>query len=169
MKETCKEPTFGELLTGVRKKPYIAPVSLIAVDPGETVGFAWFRKGDLRHAGQTSWRELPDEDTIKTLGLFFQRLLINYEPVHVVIEDYKIYEHKSKMHSWSDLITPRLIGAMQIICHLREIPLTMQMASSKQFCTNGKLRHWGYYKEGMPHANDAIRHGCYWLLFHKRG
>jgi hypothetical protein len=44
------------------------------------------------------------------------------------------------------------------------------MASqAKAFVTDQKLKEWGFWKEGMRHSRDAIRHGLYFLLFYKRG
>lgn len=45
-----------------------------------------------------------------------------------------------------------------------------QMAvTAKNFCTDDKLKQWGFWQAGQKHARDSIRHGCYFLLFFRKG
>jgi hypothetical protein len=135
------------------------PASLLCLDPGETTGWAIFRNGNLTGSGQFR----------VTNTLVFDKIIDRLEPTHLVVENYRIYPWKSKQHNWSDVPTLRYIGAIQHAAALRGVPITMQMAQLvKTFCTNTKLKSWGVYKEDKKHANDAIRHGCYFLLFVKR-
>jgi hypothetical protein len=84
----------------------------------------------------------------------------------VVMEDYKVYSWKTKDHAFAGLHTPRLIGALELVCFDLGIPLYKQMAvQAKGFCTDDKLQAWGLWQEGMRHARDAIRHALYYLLF----
>ncbi len=158
---------FSTLVVKVRQQnnAKALPDSVLALDPGETTGWAFFAKVsispltvDLLDCGQLLTKE-------KGVGEI-EKLLDRLEPRVVVAEDYKVYRWKLKQHSWSDLYTPRLIGAIETLCSQRQIPLYMQMAqTAKGFCTDDKLRLWGFYKPSMKHARDAIRHGCYWLIF----
>lgn len=84
----------------------------------------------------------------------------------VIYEGYKVYPWKLKQHSFSDVPTLQFIGFLRHACAVRGVPTATQMAQLvKTFCTDRKLKQWGLYNEGKRHANDAIRHGCYWLLF----
>ena len=84
------------------------------------------------------------------------------------MEDYKIYAWKTDTHTWATLHTPQLLGVIRTIAVLQGIPLETRMAvEAKTFCDNDKLEMWGLYKPGMRHARDAIRHGCFSLLFSK--
>lgn len=133
------------------------PARLMSLDPGETTGWAFFEGGDLADSGETG----PDDTMIETHDLIY-----DLEPDMLVIEDYKIYGWKANTHQWSSLFTPRLIGAIELTCILYDIDIHKQMAQeAKGFCTNKKLKQWNYYKTGKPHVRDAIRHGCYWLVF----
>lgn len=154
--------TFHELLTEIRGPSYKTPKRLLSIDPGETTGWALFVDGRLFDKGQISHRDLQE------MSSAVHELFTIHSPTSVVVEDYKVYGAKAKTHSWSSLFTPKLLGAIEFICNFRKVPLVMQMASSKQFCTDEKLKQWKYYGKAQPHANDAIRHGCYFLLFHKR-
>lgn len=149
---------FVDLLKKLRPEDWEPPDTLLAVDPGETTGWALFRMGNPTDSG-----EIPKEDFADT----FLGALMTLEPSIVVVEDYKIYPHKAKAHTWSSLHTVKIIGVIEALCAQNNIPVVKQMASSKQFVTNEKLRAWEFYQKRRSHTNDAIRHGCYYLLFHK--
>lgn len=136
-----------------RKAP---PASLLCLDPGETTGWAIFRHGKLTGAGQFRVTRLE----------LFDQLVTKFNPDMMIIENYRVYPWLLKQHSWSEIPTLRYIGALQHIAALRGTPVRLQMAQLvKTYCTNPKLRQWGLYREDKKHANDAIRHGCYFLLF----
>ena len=160
--------TFNELLTQLRGEEWEPPESLLSIDPGETTGWAMFIAGTLYESGQVGCETFNEATaTVESHGKFFHQLIVESSPSIVVVEDYRIYAQKTNFHTWNALHTPRLIGAMQVLCAIHDIPLTLQMASSKQFCTNEKLKKWGFYSQANRHAMDAVRHGCYWLLFNK--
>lgn len=118
-------------------------------------------------------------------------------PTYVVCENYRIYAHKLERHSFSDVQTLRLIGGIDQLCHLgwhgyagldreathdyeppeqvstfgyhQPVPIFYQMAvQAKGFATDDRLKDWGFWKEGMKHSRDAIRHGIYFLLISNR-
>ncbi len=136
---------------------------LLALDPGETTGWAWFDKGTLERAGQLT--------CVGSKGfLEVANNLCTFNPSIVICEDYRVYSHKSEQHIGSTLYTPRLIGAVEFICADAAVPkpVYLQMAgTAKGFCSDAKLKEWGFWSRGERHARDAIRHGCYWLLFGK--
>lgn len=152
---------FSELLRKVRGETWQPPERLLALDPGETVGWARFDAGRFTASGQLLAKDEPARVVIE---LFDQ-----IKPTVVVCEDYRVYAAKAKSHTWQPLFTPKLIGAINMLCEQREIPLYLQMASTaKCFCTDARLKQWGFYSRGSRHANDAARHGAYFLLFCKR-
>ncbi len=94
--------------------------------------------------------------------------MVEHIPKLVIIEDYRVYSWKAKEHSWSDMHTSRLIGAIETLCTFDSITPTKQMAGSvKGFCSDKRLREWGFWLTGQQHARDAVRHACYYILFHK--
>jgi hypothetical protein len=96
----------------------------------------------------------------------FEETLRTYPITHAVFENYQIYEWKNADHSWSQVPTIQIIGCIKTLCKQHKISYSSQTAQvAKQFCTDEKLQQWGYYKAGMRHGRDAIRHGCYFLLF----
>jgi len=154
---------FRELMLRVNekygKRPFLD--SLLALDPGETTGWALFSDGKLEICGQIS--------SSGTQGLVdVTNFVMEVQPRLVICEGYKVYDWKRDQHVWSDLYTVRLIGAIEVTCAKMCIPVRFQMAQTgKSFCSDAKLKAWGYWQVGERHARDAIRHGCHWLLFGK--
>jgi len=136
------------------------PSCLLCIDPGETTGWAIFHTTGLFHVDQFGTPDAASgTEEVK-------KILLQYKPDEVVIEDYRVYSWRSQHHSWSSLHTPRLIGGIEYLCHERGIKLTKQMAQTgKNFVSNEKLKAWGFYRPGKKHAMDAVRHGCYYLVF----
>lgn len=138
---------------------------LLALDPGETTGYAVFECSSTSRPLVSESGHLfsnPVEKGIDALGELINRTKPNY----IVCEDYKIYGWKSASHSWSELHTPQLIGCIRMFAYTLKIPFRKEMAQEpKGFVTDDKLRAWGLYIKGKKHARDAIRHGIFFLLF----
>lgn len=133
---------------------------ILCLDPGETTGWAVFEAGVLDSCGQRSTKH-PAEiaDLIReTLDLDL-----------LVFELYRIRGNKARQHIGSEVLTIQHIGAIKVVADELEIPIVGQSAGqAKGFATDVKLRRWGLYQSNLRHANDAIRHGCYWHLFNVR-
>lgn len=148
------------------------PGWVLSLDPGETTGWALFHQGQLYDSGQIStvkqkhcyWPELID-------------LLRNHvnrgqrgESIHVVYEDYRVYNHKLERHSYSTVPTLRIIGGIEMYCYMNGMAYSSNMAVTvKPFVTDDKLKVWNMYQKGKKHARDAIRHGVYYILINCRG
>jgi hypothetical protein len=137
----------------------------LSLDPGHTTGYAVWNctKEEIKIAESGQLSTWIDND----LGIkMFRDILIKYQPKIVVLETYQVYEWKSADHSWSQIPTVQVIGMIKTLCQLEGITYHGQTAQvAKQFCTDEKLEDWGLWIKGMKHARDAIRHGCYYLLF----
>ena len=133
---------------------------ILSLDPGETTGCAIFQGTELMVSG-----ELITKDLAKAY-VDILALIELHDVAEVVIEDYRVYGWKTKQHAWSELHTPKLVGVVEVLCALQLLPLKKQPAHvAKHFATDKKLKDWNMYKTGEPHARDAIRHGCYYILF----
>lgn len=139
------------------------PGLLLCLDPGETCGWARFLDGNLVDCGQLPLGKTGQEELFN----FIKGAVLGSEgDTTVVCENYKVYEHRKDQHVGSDVVTLQYIGVIKLACSLMSLPLVMQMAwQAKQFQTDDKLKQWGLYQVAMKHANDAIRHGCYYILF----
>ncbi len=137
--------------------------SVLALDPGNTTGWAMFKDSELKDSGHLETSDIPIATQLigEHLGM--------WTPDVVVLEEYRVYAWKAKQHAWSTLPTARIIGSIETMCAMNKIPVYMQSAQqAKGFCTDEKLKAWDYYDRGR-HARDAIRHGCFWLIFNKDG
>lgn len=162
---TYMKTPYSELLERIRGKCKI-PKRLLCLDPGKTTGWCLFVDGVLQSWGQLE--DCYDDKNIDAAGL--TELLKTTNPDFVCYEDYRVYSHKLARHTYSPVMTVRLIGVIEAYCQLNNTPAHTQMAvTAKGFCTDEKLQCWGFWQEGMRHARDAIRHGCYFLLFYKKG
>lgn len=158
--------TFEELLHVTRKKALKEPLKILALDPGETTGVCTLElaldKVSLKNTGQL------DTKTVPVGATNIARLIAITQPTVLIVEDYKVYGWKSDSHAWAELHTPKLIGAIEYIAYTINLPMTKQSAQvGKAFCTDEKLKEWGFYQVGYKHANDAIRHACQAMLFSK--
>lgn len=158
MARAIKETSFKTVLSKVRQLPiHEIAWPVVSLDPGDTTGWSVFQDGELKSAGQ-----------IPGTAQEIENLLESWEPAVVVAEEYRVYGWKAKQHSWSDVPTLQLIGAMKYICEKLGIPYFMQSAQqAKGFATNDKLQGWGLWQASSRHANDAIRHAVYYLLCSK--
>jgi len=130
----------------------------LALDPGETTGWAYFEAGELVDCGQAYTPKV--ELIVPVLERFTFDAL--------VIEGYRIYSHKIAEHVGSSVYTLQLIGAVELWRALvapSSIAVTQYASQAKPFVTDDRLRAWGMYQRGAKHARDAIRHGCYYLVF----
>jgi hypothetical protein len=153
--------SFDELLRKRRGADWEPPERLLCLDPGHVTGWCVFERGKLTAAGQAltmeeGWHCIDD-------------LFNDVQPTMVVYENYRVYAHKLERHSNSEVYTLRLVGVIEYLCDVKfNIPQYNQMAhQAKGFVTDDKLKSWGFYKSGLRHARDAMRHGIYFLLFQK--
>jgi hypothetical protein len=105
-----------------------------------------------------AWELQPEE--------FYQRVeeIISDKgaDLRVVIERYIISVETAKKspQPWS----LELIGVTRKECWKFGAKLTLQKPSEKEFATNEKLRHVGFWHVGGDgHANDAFRHALVYL------
>lgn len=157
--------SFSDLLDRLRRRCKV-PERLLVFDPGKTTGWSLFEQGKLTKSGQIT--DCYDDKNIDATGII--ALMEEISPDFVLYEDYRVYSHKLDRHSYSQVHTLRLIGTIETLCQIKNIPTHKQMAvTAKGFVTDEKLKQWGFYKKGEQHARDSIRHGCYFLLFYKKG
>lgn len=151
-----------ERLRGTKRVPH----KLICFDPGKTTGWCTFVDGKLDKVGHIE--HCYDDNNIDATAIL--KVLEQEQPDFILYEDYKVYAHKLARHTFNPVFTLRLIGTIETYSQMKNIPTHKQMAvTAKNFVTDEKLKNWGFWESGMRHARDAIRHGCYFLLFYKKG
>jgi hypothetical protein len=149
---------FYRLMDRIRKQRNSTrelPERLLSLDPGLTVGWSLWINGHLSKIGECAGTPQRLDDLLRSL-----------RPTLVVAESYRIYSWMLKEHRFSDVPTLRLIGAIELICVQLNVRLVTQTAQQgKSFATNTKLHQWGFYRAGLRHSMDAVRHAVYYLLF----
>lgn len=131
-------------------------VSYLAIDPGETSGFAQFDSaGEIKAYGQFPYRK--EEDCLQRL--------IHEGLLAVIVEDYKNHPGM-RQPTWSRNITSKTIGKIELLCKMRSISLVLQP---------NNVRPMGYLYAGLEqpknhsisHQFDAVAHGWYYLVKNK--
>jgi hypothetical protein len=124
----------------------------IAIDPGETSGWAGFdEKGVIQEFGQftqdeqNKWLDANIKPTVKM----------------VIVEEYRNY--KGGTFKGQKNQTSKNIGAIEMICELRGVPYTRQPANIKtigyKFAGLGEPPK----NHAISHQYDAVAHGTYYL------
>jgi len=96
----------------------------------------------------------------------------------VVCESYKLQAGKQAAQTWSELMTPQLIGYLRMEAHVLGIPFYFQDPSIKPRWSDEILERMGIIKRLdrtkkwwygdaviLDHARDAIRHGLHFLKY----
>ena len=160
---------FKELLERSRKVPLPKGLTLLALDPGHTCGYCVFVDGEMTSCGQVEFvteRKGSNEGHIVWYKIW--ELFDVVAPDMVVFEDYRVYQHKLERHSFSPVLTLRIIGGIELLCAMRNIKTFSQMANTaKGFVSDEKLKDWGFFGKAQRHSRDSIRHAIYFLLFNK--
>lgn len=129
---------------------------LLALDPGETTGFAIFDDGKLQVASEFPlWRSLG--------GLFGS---VGVELV--VCERFSLYGHKAQSLTNSEFPTVQVIGVVRYLSEWQEVPVHFQPASVIH--SGGKLSPLMkplVDELGVKgsHARDAAAHGLWFLKY----
>lgn len=120
-----------------------------------------------------------DYETRQEYWAAHRKLIEKQLPDTVVIEDYKLFGHKSKEQIGSSLETPQLIGYLEMICWDLNILVYYQSPSTKTRHKDEILVNMGivekkgqkhYYKGEITnlHKRDALRHNLYFCKFGRK-
>ena len=143
-----------------KNRPLWGDRVVLSLDPGETTGACKFV------GNAPAWIEQIPTGLIPQMAVSLCDLILTNKPDVLVVEDYRVYKWKTDSHAWAGLHTPRLIGMIEFFAFTQGIPLVKQSAQvGKGFCTDERLKEWGFYKPGKRHAVDAVRHACQFLMF----
>jgi hypothetical protein len=162
MKNNASEAWF-ELLN--RVNPYYIEGYILAIDPGHTIGYAFFNSGNIVSTG--SKLVVDKLGIIDWVGI--QKIVEVIPDLRfIVMEEYRVYEQYAASHIQSTVPTLRIIGGIQMLACLKETNVVFQSASrAKSFCTDIKLKRWNMLTKSL-HKNDAIRHATAFYLFHEK-
>lgn len=129
---------------------------LLAVDPGETTGWALFVDGRF-----VKWGQLDTASNLQRAS----KLILATRPDRVVIERFALYGWKRKQQTGSTFPTVEAIGVLKATAQGKSIPVTLQSAAqAKRLITDKRLKDLRLWLPGQRHARDAMRHALYYAL-----
>ena len=163
-------------------------MKVLAIDPSGnygregmgTTGWCLMEDGEIMELGEIKASDFKDE---LRYWMEHDKLIIDSEPDHVVIEGYKLYNHKgkeAKLQSNSELQTPQLIGILKYCCFIEGITYTIQFASEVKTRWNEELlarqgyldkKANRYYFDGKPtsqHKRDAMKHALHYWRYKRK-
>lgn len=124
----------------------------LAIDPGETTG----------------WAAFDDEGTILAMGQFTQKEQTKWLDEHilstlkeVICEEYRNY--KGGTFRGQKNQTSKNIGAIELICELRGVPYVLQPANIKKIGYKFAGLGAAPSNHAISHQYDAVAHGTYRL------
>ena len=136
----------------------------MGLDPGITTGFA---TGQITHDGMM----LVTSGQDRLSHMQFYELLRITEPNIIVCERFEFRQgNPQNYRKGLELFSRELIGVAMLYQEERapevEIKLQPPMKNSATtFFNDKRLTEMGIRKSGQEHANDAMRHLCYWFEF----
>jgi hypothetical protein len=142
-----------------------------------TTGWAVFTDGILTEFGTIS---ATDHKTIEGYWAEHEALIAIQQPNIIVCESFRLFAHKAKAQTNSQMETPQLIGYLRMTCWKRRIKFVFQSPSDKVRVADPILVKMGvfelkgnkHYCNGKPtnlHIRDAIRHGVFFHKYRKEG
>jgi hypothetical protein len=160
----------------------LSKIKVLSFDPSGnynegkgTTGWALFDNDELVEFGTIS-----AADCCSLEGYFSEHetLIAIKQPSIIVCESFKLFAHKQKAQTWSQMETPQLIGYLRMVCWKRKIKLVFQNPQDKIRVVDSVLEKMGvlekrnknYYcmnKATNLHIRDAIRHGVYFHRYRK--
>jgi hypothetical protein len=142
-------------------------MNICAIDPGGTCGMALLLGGD---------------DNVSTLHLMQQRNASEFALAEwclvtcmanecdvLVVE--KFIPQPGKNYTWQSLSAMRIASMIETLLIERGMAMNVdwvwQTPSDKSIVTDDRLKQWGAWRKGRPHAMDALRHLIVYLRRHE--
>ena len=126
---------------------------VLSIDPGNITGYAIW---NCNINGQYELLECEEADQEKIY------LVMERERFDIIIyEAFRLYANKAKAQIGSDFLPSQIIGVINYIGQLKNSLMVEQMASTKAFWTNDRLKKMDLYVTS-DHRRDSIRHFLHW-------
>lgn len=131
---------------------------LLGVDPGKNTGYAVITIED-RQIKATGEFGIDKNESVDSL-----KLLIPTADI-VVVEDFLIRPDKARKGNfdYNNMVAPRVIGKIEMLCEISQIPLRKQPASVKPPAYGMANMKYVPGKKGT-HWQDAFAHACYYAV-----
>lgn len=143
----------------------------LTIDIGETTGWAVWEGVELVDSGQDPLWEFID---LLDAALRADRTAYDTETnpfcnvAGIIIEDFVLYPDKARALAWDKLRTVRGLGAVTLLARQHNLPYEEQGAYTKDAAdAAGAAELFTRPLHENRHANDAIRHGVYWMAMNE--
>jgi hypothetical protein len=145
---------------------------ILVIDPGETCGYAVFQLdkylvAEARPSNLMLLETWEDQGaSIPKFVIPFLKVLRRVKPSLVLIEDYRIFLDKARMHIGQPLRTPELIGAIEGVCCLTVPPMRTAriIPGKKTRWPEARMKvKFSEAKDVTGHARDAVKLGLAFL------
>lgn len=133
-------------------------MKILAIDPGHTTGVVLGESEGRTDLKLLAAFELAWNDRFKLYEMA-------YYPAVIVIEDFRLYEHKAMSQVNSDFPSVKIIGMMELVCYLTGTTLVTKMPSVKN-----SVKILEEHKEMLgksPHIQDAYKLLRYYAILRK--
>lgn len=148
----------------------------LAVDPGEDTGWSLWRGERLIDAGTSKLWEFGESvfvalfrpEEAELVGDELAQKLIGIS--RIVAEDWRIYPWEAQAGNldWDQCRTARLIGGLTLSAKMAGVEFRLQPAKIKERAeAAGAEVLFLWPRKENRHANDAIRHGVYYIAVDK--
>lgn len=141
---------------------------ILALDPGQHNGYGILRTLENRTIMVERFGVLEKEDFYEQLPDLISE---NGNKVDVVVvEDFKTRPNKARVGAfdWSQMVAPKVIGAIEFACHLWVVDMVLQQPAVKPPGYGFLGRDYKQGAKGVHHW-DALAHGYYYLVTKKLG
>lgn len=134
------------------------PCYILGIDPGKNTGYALI-KLEGRKIQPTGIQGVDKNESINSIKELMPQVDI------VVIEDFLIRPDKARKGNfdYNNMVAPRVIGKVELLCELNETQLEKQPASVKPPAYGYANLKYVPGKKGQ-HWQDAYAHACYYAV-----
>lgn len=133
-------------------------MKILGTDPGKSTGYALIElEGNvIKPTGQFGVARNESVSEFKNL--------INEADV-VVVEDFKVRPEIARKgrFDYNNMVAPRVIGKIELLCEMSETPIVKQQASVKPNAYGFANLKYVKGKQGQ-HWQDAYAHACYYAV-----
>jgi len=131
-------------------------MKVLAFDPGETTGWAFFEDAALG----------PTTGTLELWGgpQGIYDLIDKYTPDFIVVENFRLFPHRQREQVGSTFPTVKVIGVIEYIAEGWSIPVVFQEPGDRK-----QVKGWwstDFLPKGMritPHERSALQHAILFL------
>jgi hypothetical protein len=143
-------------------------LTVLALDPGGTTGWAYFRAETLYNPEQERREYINSKWLVGQLESPEHHDELNNFLGQCHTTDYRIicerFEYRNQSRAGLDLSSREYIGVTKRFCQARQVPLMMQTAAqAKGFVKDAHIKKLGLWSPGKKHAMDALRHLLFYL------